>query len=186
MVTEQASSRTWGRCFAGRHRQTQPASSTLCWTIEWVNTVFSSYTVVAFCMCYSPITFSFSINIHYMYMSMYIPSTFTSYISHVQGHSLRAMNCIKLHKRAERIGAQILDKLKLNSGDHIALLYPPGIELIVAFYGCLYVGMVPVIIRPPLITNLPGALPTIKLTLQISNSRAILSSNIVLKWVHET
>ncbi len=91
------------------------------------------------------------------------------------------MNCINLHKRAERIGAFILDKLRLNSGDHIALLYPPGIELIAAFYGCLYVGMVPVIIRPPLMTNLPGSLPTIKLTLQISNSRAILSSNIVLK-----
>ena len=93
------------------------------------------------------------------------------------------MNCTHLHKRAERIGALILDKLKLNSGDHIALLYPPGIELIVAFFGCLYVGMVPVVIRPPLMTNLPGSLPTIKLTLQISNSRAILSSNLVLKWV---
>ncbi len=33
-----------------------------------------------------------------------------------------------------------MEKLKVNSGDHIALLYPPGIELIVAFYGCLYVG----------------------------------------------
>ena len=38
------------------------------------------------------------------------------------------------------MGAFILDKLKVNSGDHIALIYPPGIELIVAFYGCLYVG----------------------------------------------
>ena len=86
-----------------------------------------------------------------------------------------------LHKRAERIGAYILDKLKVNSGDHIALLYPPGIELIVAFFGCLYVGVVPVVVRPPLMTNLPGSLPTIKLTLEISNSRAVLTSNIVLR-----
>lgn len=88
---------------------------------------------------------------------------------------------MNLHKRAERIGAYVIDKLKVNSGDHIALIYPPGTELIVAFYGCLYVGVVPVVIRPPLMTNLPGSLPTIKLTLEISNSVAILSSSIVLR-----
>ena len=74
-----------------------------------------------------------------------------------------------------------MDKLRVNSGDHIALLYPPGIELIVAFYGCLYVGVVPVIIRPPLMTNLHASLPTIKLTLEISNSRAILTNQMVLR-----
>ncbi len=58
----------------------------------------------------------------------------------LQGHALRQLNCSQLHKRAERIGAYIMEKLRVNSGDHIALLYPPGIELIVAFYGCLYVG----------------------------------------------
>ena len=38
---------------------------------------------------------------------------------------------------------------RLNTGDHVALIYPPGVELIAAFYGCLYVGVVPVTIRPP-------------------------------------
>lgn len=37
----------------------------------------------------------------------------------------------------------------MNTGDHVALIYPPGVELIAAFYGCLYVGVVPVTIRPP-------------------------------------
>ncbi len=86
-----------------------------------------------------------------------------------------------LHKRAERVGAFITDKLHLNSGDHVALLYPAGIELIVAFYGCLYVGVVPVIIRPPLISNLPASLPTMKLTMEISNSRALLTCHPVMR-----
>lgn len=79
------------------------------------------------------------------------------------------------------MGAYITDKLHLNSGDHVALLYPAAIELIVAFYGCLYVGVVPVVLRPPMITNLQASLPTMKLTLEISNSRAILTCHPVMR-----
>lgn len=61
------------------------------------------------------------------------------------------------------------------------MLYPAGIELIVAFYGCLYVGVVPVIIRPPQISNLPASLPTMKLTIEISNSRALLTCHPVMR-----
>ena len=50
------------------------------------------------------------------------------------------MSCLALHKRAERIGCLLVEKGKLNIGNHVALLYPPGLELIAAFYGCLYVG----------------------------------------------
>ena len=98
-----------------------------------------------------------------------------------QGHAFRSINSLQLHKRAERVAAFIVDKLRLNSGDHVALLYPAGIELIVAFYGCLYVGVVPVVIRPPNLTNLPASLPTMKLTLDISNSRAILTCHPIMR-----
>ena len=163
-----------------------------------------------------------------------------------QGHVLRQTNCIQLHKRAERIAVFINEKLRMHSaGDHIALLYPPGLELIAAFYACLYVGegiaatesrfasqsptcsptlhvphecptftphvphvshinctlfsshpsliplhailspitsgVVPVVIRPPLMTNLPASLPTIKLTLEISNACAILTTHSVVR-----
>ena len=97
-----------------------------------------------------------------------------------QGHSLKSINSSNLHKRAERVGAYIMDKLKLNSGDHIALVYPAGIELIVAFYGCLYVGVVPVVIRPPLV-NMLATVPTMKLTIEISNSLAILTCHPVMR-----
>ena len=57
-----------------------------------------------------------------------------------QGQPQATMSCSQLHKRAERIGALLMDKGKLNTGDHVALVYPPGLDLICAFYGCLYVG----------------------------------------------
>ncbi len=57
-----------------------------------------------------------------------------------QGQPQALMTCSQLHKKAERIGAVLIDKAHLNTGDHVALIYPPGLELIAAFFGCLYVG----------------------------------------------
>uniref|UniRef100_K1REL9 Disco-interacting protein 2-like protein C n=1 Tax=Magallana gigas TaxID=29159 RepID=K1REL9_MAGGI len=70
------------------------------------------------------------------------------------------MSCSQLHKRAERIGCMLMEKGRLNTGDHVALIYPPGVDLIAAFYGCLYVGCVPVTIRPPHPQNIATTLPT--------------------------
>lgn len=36
------------------------------------------------------------------------------------------MSCSQLHKRAERIGCMLMEKGRLNTGDHVALIYPPG------------------------------------------------------------
>uniref|UniRef100_A0A8C0L8N7 Disco interacting A n=1 Tax=Canis lupus dingo TaxID=286419 RepID=A0A8C0L8N7_CANLU len=34
--------------------------------------------------------------------------------------------CVQLHKRAERVAAALMEKARLNVGDHVALVYPPG------------------------------------------------------------
>ncbi|EHH58844.1 hypothetical protein EGM_08793, partial [Macaca fascicularis] len=62
--------------------------------------------------------------------------------------------CVQLHKRAERVAAALMEKGRLSVGDHVALVYPPGVDLIAAFYGCLYCGCVPVTVRPPQPQNL--------------------------------
>ena len=36
------------------------------------------------------------------------------------------LTCIQLHKRAERFAYLCIEQAKLKSGDHVALLYPPG------------------------------------------------------------
>ena len=33
-----------------------------------------------------------------------------------------------------------MEKMRCNSGDHVALIFPCGTELVAAFFGCLYVG----------------------------------------------
>lgn len=71
-----------------------------------------------------------------------------------RGVEIDQLTCQQLFKKAERIGALLLDKGRLQFGDHVALIFPPGVELIAAFYGCLSAGLVPVCIRAPTLHNL--------------------------------
>ncbi|XP_035213720.1 disco-interacting protein 2 homolog A-like isoform X1 [Stegodyphus dumicola] len=91
------------------------------------------------------------------------------------------LTCSQLHKRAERVACMLLEKGKLNTGDHVALIYPPGLDLICAFYGCLYVGVVPVTIRPPHPQNLQTTLPTVRMIVDVSKSVLILSTAAISK-----
>ena len=98
-----------------------------------------------------------------------------------RGVSHQTLTCSQLHKRAEKIACLLLEKGRLNTGDHVALIYPPGVDLICAFYGCLYVGVVPVTIRPPHPQNLQTTLPTVRMIVDVSKSVVILSSAQVIK-----
>ncbi|GEM_PF-3640534 len=53
----------------------------------------------------------------------------------------------ELMQQAKTIAAT-LQKLTV-SGDRVLLLYPPGIDFITAFFGCLYAGVVAVPVYPP-------------------------------------
>src|SRR5262249_34778700 len=53
-----------------------------------------------------------------------------------------------LDSRARAIGARL--QAEIAPGERALLLYPPGIELIAALFGCLYAGIVAVVTMPPL------------------------------------
>ncbi|CAH1179512.1 unnamed protein product [Phaedon cochleariae] len=98
-----------------------------------------------------------------------------------KGAVAKVLSCSELHKRAERIGNLLLEKGKINTGDHVALIFPPGLDLICAFYGCLYAGAVPVTIRPPHPQNLQTTLPTVRMIVDVSKSVLVLSIQAVIK-----
>jgi acyl-CoA synthetase (AMP-forming)/AMP-acid ligase II len=98
-----------------------------------------------------------------------------------QGQVGASLTCIQLHKKAERIGCLLLEKGKLNTGDHVALVFSPGLDLIAAFYGCLYVGCVPVTVRPPHPQNISTTLPTARMVVEVSKSVAILTNAVTIK-----
>lgn len=94
--------------------------------------------------------------------------------------------CQQLYKSAERIAALLLEKGRLNPGDHVALIFPPGLDLIAAFYGCQAAGLIPVCIRSPSPHNLQASLVTVRMIVDVSKSVAILSTSSVIKLLTST
>uniref|UniRef100_A0A8C2TKS2 Disco interacting A n=1 Tax=Coturnix japonica TaxID=93934 RepID=A0A8C2TKS2_COTJA len=90
-------------------------------------------------------------------------------------------SCMQLHKRAERVAVALMEKGRLNVGDHVALVYPPGVDLIATFYGCLYAGCIPVTVRPPHAQSLTATLPTVRMIVEVSKSACILTTQVITK-----
>lgn len=91
------------------------------------------------------------------------------------------LTCSQLHKKAERIACVLTEKNKLVATDLVALMFHPGIDLIASFYGCLYAGVVPVVVRPPNERNIPTTLPTAKMVVEVSKSKLLLTNGAVVK-----
>uniref|UniRef100_A0A8C5I5X8 DMAP1-binding domain-containing protein n=1 Tax=Gouania willdenowi TaxID=441366 RepID=A0A8C5I5X8_GOUWI len=98
-----------------------------------------------------------------------------------RGTIYSSLTCVQLHKRAEKIAAMLAERGHLQDGDHVALVYPPGVDLIVAFYGCLYAGCVPITVRPPHPQNIATTLPTVKMIVEVSQSVCVMTTQVILK-----
>ncbi|XP_047669956.1 disco-interacting protein 2 homolog B-A-like isoform X3 [Tachysurus fulvidraco] len=98
-----------------------------------------------------------------------------------KGVAVSTASCLQLHKRAEKIAAALMERSGISIGENVVLLYPPGIDLIAAFYGCLYAGCIPVTVRPPHPQNLSATLPTVRMIIDVSKAACILTTQILTK-----
>ncbi|RVE73182.1 hypothetical protein OJAV_G00048420 [Oryzias javanicus] len=98
-----------------------------------------------------------------------------------KGVTVGTATCVQLYKRAEKIAAALTEKGSINTGENVVLLYPPGIDLIAAFYGCLYAGCVPVNVRPPHPQNLAATLPTVRMIIDVSKAGCILTTQNLMR-----
>uniref|UniRef100_A0A7N5KPF5 Disco interacting C n=1 Tax=Ailuropoda melanoleuca TaxID=9646 RepID=A0A7N5KPF5_AILME len=98
-----------------------------------------------------------------------------------RGTIASSLTCVQLHKRAEKIAVMLMERGHLQDGDHVALVYPPGIDLIAAFYGCLYAGCVPITVRPPHPQNIATTLPTVKMIVEVSRSACLMTTQLTCK-----
>jgi acyl-CoA synthetase (AMP-forming)/AMP-acid ligase II/acyl carrier protein len=72
----------------------------------------------------------------------------TPHIFLVNGEDEEArLSHAELDLSARRIAAQLAERFR--PGDRLLLLYPPGLEFIRAFFGCVYASVVPVPLFPP-------------------------------------
>lgn len=88
------------------------------------------------------------------------------------------LTCGELDQRARAIGASL--QAAGAKGERVLLLYPPGLEYIAAFFGCLYAGAVAVPVYPPRLNQnlvrlesiIEDAQPALTLTTAVSLSRS--------------
>jgi len=84
----------------------------------------------------------------------------------------------ELDRQAQAIGAW-LESLGL-AGERALLLYPPGLEFIAAFFGCLYAGVVAVPVYPP---RRNRSLARIQAIADDADAKVALTTDVVLQRV---
>jgi amino acid adenylation domain-containing protein len=86
----------------------------------------------------------------------------------------------ELDRRAAALAAHL--QARSLSGERALLVYDPGLEYIVAFYGCLYAGVIAVPVYPPDPLRFNRVLPRLMSILEQAEARVVLSSTEILEW----
>ena len=90
------------------------------------------------------------------------------------------MSYADLDRRARAIAAALQDA-GLQRGDRAVLLYPPGLEYIAGFFGCLYAGVIAVPAYPPNPMRLDRTLPRLQAIVRDADARVALTTEPILQ-----
>src|SRR5262244_3868678 len=80
------------------------------------------------------------------------------------------LSCAELWRRASAVAAQLRDR----RGERIVLLYPPGLDYIIAFFGCLIAGAIAVPVYPPDPSRLARTAPRARHVAALARLQAIV------------
>src|SRR3984885_13404088 len=67
----------------------------------------------------------------------------------VNGHPIETHTYASFLRRAQAIAGHLRKEGRFAAGDRVLLAYPPGLEMICAFFGCVRAGLIPVPVYPP-------------------------------------
>src|ERR1700736_5586837 len=71
-----------------------------------------------------------------------------SYID-LNGNPIECYTYASFIKRTKAIAGHLLKESRFEAEDRVLLAYPPGLEMICAFFGCVRAGLIPVPVYPP-------------------------------------
>src|SRR5579863_8962873 len=67
----------------------------------------------------------------------------------VNGDPIESYTYASFLQRVEAIAGHLWKQRRFTAGDRLLLAYPPGLEMICAFFGCVRAGLIPVPVYPP-------------------------------------
>ncbi|RKI67441.1 hypothetical protein D7X55_13645, partial [Corallococcus sp. AB049A] len=85
----------------------------------------------------------------------------------------------ELDVRARRIASALSERGA--AGERVLLLYPPGLDYIAGFFGCLYAGAVAVPAYPPDPMRLERTLPRLRAIIQDAKATVVLTTSGILE-----
>lgn len=87
----------------------------------------------------------------------------------------------QFNKRSLALAISLVNKEKLSIGDRVLLAYPPGLEMMVAFFACIRAGIIPVPVYPPASNGFNAALEKMTYIAKDCGAAAILTDR-TLYW----
>ena len=90
------------------------------------------------------------------------------------------MSYAGLDQRARAIAAR-LQEMGIAPGERAVLLYPPGLEYIAGFFGCLYAGVIAVPAYPPNPMRLERTLPRLQAIVSDADAKIALTTEPILQ-----
>ena len=89
----------------------------------------------------------------------------------------------QLHRAAGVVAARLSDSAE--RGSRALLLYPQGVDFLIAFFGCLQAGVIPVPLPPPDAARMMRALPRLKSVIADSQSALVLTTGELFATLHQ-
>lgn len=109
----------------------------------------------------------------------------TAYTFLVDGEAdERAVTWRELDRRARAVAARLREAVP--PGERAMLIYPPGLEFIAAFLGCLYAGTVAVCVPLPHAGRMSGGLSVLEAICRDARPRIALSTELMASTIADT
>lgn len=93
------------------------------------------------------------------------------------GNEKEAYTYKQFFDRTSVIASNVFHAHHFSKGDRIILMYPPGLEMICAFFSCVRLGLIPVPVYPPSAHGFKAALRKLEYIVQDCSPSAIMMDN---------
>jgi thioester reductase-like protein len=102
-----------------------------------------------------------------------------------KGNSREQYTFRQFYERALALSEQLARQAELQYGDRALLVYPPGLEMMVGFFACLNLGVIPVPVCAPMTTASRAAIGRIEHVAQDCGARVALTTASYLRGISD-
>lgn len=100
-----------------------------------------------------------------------------------RGNEIERLTRAQFFARAVKLATHLRRDLGVAPGERVLLAYPPGLEMICAFFGCAYAGAIPVPTAPPTAHGAEAALTKIAYVARDCGPACVLSTAAICQLV---